>query len=475
MRQAVYDAAWTFLLSAAAHLSDAESDPDKMCRTSLATLTRWLPDEGARERIADLTKSPVVRERLQFMPTMDDCAILLWYIHAADALIIGRKVTPSGIASNDAFAADPSGDAHAEAAALWVSPKREEVLAAIDHAWLGHAGSHPTVATARPALDLFVMSACPYGIASERVLFEEVLPLLGDTLDLRVRYITFSRFAGANGTAVPAAYCASPKALSGNKHGVALGAEEDVPCSMHGSAEANEDARQMAVYELHGNDKLREYILAFNGLGCAVDKYDGCSIKAAKAVNLDYAKIAQTALAQLPAYAAESKAVAEAVGYPAIHGTELSSPTLVINGHAAALGTLEPAVYVQRICAFYTAEAKPDACSRDKKDIRKAAQEEKEGGGEGRARAAVPTGASCAKADALPDVVPTPPSLQGSREGPAHSGTAALLPAAAAVLLSAAAVLAIVVASLRRGRVRGGTTPGFVGTGPGASASAPLV
>ena len=59
---AVYNAAWTFILSAAAHASDAETDPDKMCRTALAALMKWLPDERARERISALAHSPVVHE-----------------------------------------------------------------------------------------------------------------------------------------------------------------------------------------------------------------------------------------------------------------------------------------------------------------------------------------------------------------------------------------------------------------------------
>jgi len=183
---AVYDAAWTFVLSAAAHAADTESDPDKFCRTAMVTLARWLPGEADRERMLAIFKSSVVHERLKFMPTMDDCSILLWYAHEAGALARGGKVSPSGLAPDATFAADAG--AQAAAAALWVSPVRERVLAVIDRVWLGHAAEHPAVVSARPQLDLFVMSACPYGILAENELLGSALPMLGDTFDLQVAY-----------------------------------------------------------------------------------------------------------------------------------------------------------------------------------------------------------------------------------------------------------------------------------------------
>ncbi|KAG8464481.1 hypothetical protein KFE25_003544 [Diacronema lutheri] len=467
---AVYNAAWTFILSAAAHASDAETDPDKMCRTALAALMKWLPDERARERISALAHSPVVHERLKFMPTMDDCAILLWYVHAADGVALGKPVLPPGLAPAAAFSADPTAEGQAAAAALWASPAREKVLAAIDRDWLGHAAPHPPVASARPSADLFVMSACPYGIASEKVLFKEVLPQLGDTIDVRVRHITFSRFAGANGTAVPAGYCASPKLLLGNsKHSAPLAADVDVPCSMHGSEEANEDARQMAVYDLHGGDKLRQYIVAFNGQGCAVAKYAACSAKAAKAAQLNFADISRTAAERLSEYAAQSKAVAEEVGYPAIRGTDLSSPTLVVNGHVAAAGSLDGPMYLERICAFYERDAMPDACTggngaRSTSALGASAQQP------GRPSSAVPAGASCIKADALPDLVPLPAVLAGARDERAPRGVT--VPATVAgVLTTGAALVALLGASLRR---RSGAPAANAG-GARVSASVPLV
>lgn len=463
---AVHDAAWTFILSAAAHLTDAESDPNKMCRTALATLMRWLPDARTRARLVALAQSPVVRERVEFLPTMDDCTILLWYVRAADGLALGKKVAPAGLAPDGAFAPMPTAGAQAEARALWVSPKREAVLAAVDHAWLGRAAPHPPIASARPSLDLFVMSACPYGVAAEDVLFGQVLPRLGDSLELRLRFITFSRFAGPNGTAVPDGYCASAKGLgSGRGRAPALGEADDVPCSMHGAGEAEEDARQMAVAALHGGAKLRQYVLAFNALQCAVADYGNCYAKAAKAVGIDGPEVLATARDNLGAYAAEARDAAQQLAAPALRGAELSSPTLLVNGHVAALGALDAAGYTRRICAFFEAGARPPACDDEGAGDVGGDGSAGEGGGGG-----VPSGASCVRADALPREVPLPARLQGPRTRQPGLPAAA---ASACVLAAVAAVFALLAASLRRGGPRGGLGLGPAATG--ASASVPLV
>ncbi|KAJ1640300.1 hypothetical protein T492DRAFT_931489 [Pavlovales sp. CCMP2436] len=290
------------------------------------------------------------------------------------------------------------------------------------------------------------MSACPYGILAENELLGSALPMLGDTFDLQIHFITFSRFAGANGTAVPSGYCASPKALGG-KGAPPLGPTDDAPCSMHGSDEADEDARQMAVEELYSPAKLNAYILAFNKLGCTLDKYRDCSAKVSKykSVGVDFAKISSHAAKSLSAYAASTQKAAAEVGYKAIRSTELSSPTLVVNGHVAALGALDAAGFVSRVCAFYAPGSLPEACAPDKqKEIRA-------GGKADRAEApAAPAGASCLRADALPAAVPTPRLALAHAAGAGPS--AALLPAAAGLLATAAAVFALVAVSLKRMR-----------------------
>lgn len=90
-----------------------------------------------------------------------------------------------------------------------------------------------TAKSAKPVVELFVMSYCPYGVRAE----ENIAPLqelFGSKIDLKIRYII-----NVNGETI------------------------DKVNSLHGITEAKEDARQLAIAKLYPN-KLWDYLAEFN-------------------------------------------------------------------------------------------------------------------------------------------------------------------------------------------------------------------
>lgn len=449
----VESAAWTYILSAAAHMP--ESSPESFCKTALISIIKYFPDEKVRDRLMSVAQSPVVGQKLQWLPTMDDCNILLWYVRTADLVAkddAPRYLRDMGLSSR-LFATAPDEATVQEVLAFWTSATRAKILSHLDAAWVGHHVDHAQLTAERPTVDLAVYSACPYGIVAEEAMLETVLPLFGDKVEFTVRYIGMSRFDGPNGTAIDERYCAAAKKV----FKVELGPTELNVCSMHGTGEANEDLRQMAVRELYGAETLHKYILAFNKLDCDVEKYDSCADKAAKQLDLDPKAIVAKAGERLQQYAAEMAEYEDTVGRKAV-GPErpgLSSPTLIVNGLLGAVGALEPADYARRICYFFDEASRPAACAPEllgdlEAQAAKAAEEAASGKDDDkRGGRRVPKGGACLRSEVLPSTVPRPDMPPGwrhagaAREAQPGTGARMLLAAVGAAGLPIALVAAV--------------------------------
>lgn len=174
------------------------------------------------------------------------------------------------------------------------------------------------VKTARPTVELFVMSHCPYGTQMEKGIIP-VLDKLGATVDFKLKFVDYA---------------------------------------MHGDKELNEQLNQYCLGEQQP-DKLIPYLKCFleagDGQGC-LTKTGVDQTKLSACVKETDAKYQITAGA----------AVAE--NYPAFniykadndkYGVQ-GSPTLVING-AAVETTRSSQGLLETICAYFT--DKPAACS----------------------------------------------------------------------------------------------------------------
>jgi hypothetical protein len=181
--------------------------------------------------------------------------------------------------------------------------------------------------TARPAIDLYVMSFCPYGTQAETAM-RPVYDLLGTKADIRIRYIT-----------------------------TVSGASIDSVSSLHGPPEAKEDAYQACIMKLQPA-KYWEYIRLFNEQ-CYPKWQDNevlltCRKNVTASLNIDSSPI-EACAAGADAIALLKTDDSESKKYGAS-----ASPTLIINGVEYS-GARTPEAYKKAICnSFDTA---PSECS----------------------------------------------------------------------------------------------------------------
>lgn len=147
----------------------------------------------------------------------------------------------------------------------------------------------------KPAVELFVMSYCPYGVQAE----QELLPFFekyGDRIDFKLRFIVNEKEASEEKTSGEIAFT-----------------------SLHGEPELIENKRQMVIAELYP-DKLFDYLL------CRADHLEEAWVNCAKEVELDVARIAEEV---------ETEKITRQLLEEVQRTKELSirgSPTLVIDG-----------------------------------------------------------------------------------------------------------------------------------------------
>jgi len=170
--------------------------------------------------------------------------------------------------------------------------------------------------TAKPELDFYVMSFCPYGNQMETTL-RPIFDLLGDKVTLRPRYI-FEKIEGdlatyCKNSTPDAANCATyVKNSNGQLKDVAdckdqiaamvkkcnnesqyLKIGNNLYSSLHGRIEANQDVRELCAYNIADNKKLWwEFVKNVND-NCTAQNADTCWEEQAKKAGLDTNKITE--------------------------------------------------------------------------------------------------------------------------------------------------------------------------------------
>lgn len=165
--------------------------------------------------------------------------------------------------------------------------------------------------SAKPIVELFVMSYCPYGTQAEKGILP-VVALLGDKIDFKLRMVHYV---------------------------------------LHGDKETLENNRELCIREEQGQDVLNKYLV------CILDSDDPYNPKdptaCEKTAGVNSAKLQTCLKNDAEDYFAADSALSEGYG---VRG----SPTLIINGVESSAGR-SPASYLQGICAAF--ENAPAECS----------------------------------------------------------------------------------------------------------------
>jgi len=184
----------------------------------------------------------------------------------------------------------------------------------------------PVVKTARPTVELYVMSFCPFGVQVEKVM-KPVVALLANSTDFRVYYI-------AN---VPGTDLSTAK-------------------SLHGNAEAIEDARQLCILA-HSPASYWEYLGAFD-TQCYSLWMNQTQLGACQQNVTDQLGITETVKECMTGNEGYELLKADSA---AVNGAGItSSPTIMINGQKYT-GRRTSESIKQGICDHF--DATPEACS----------------------------------------------------------------------------------------------------------------
>lgn len=183
------------------------------------------------------------------------------------------------------------------------------------------------VKSARPSVDLYVMSFCPYGTQAETVM-SPVVELLKSRVDIRVRYIT-----------------------------TVTGTTADSVDSLHGAPEAQEDLRQVCINKYYP-EKYWAYLDAFND-ACYPSWQDTAALESCRknttaTLSIDNAKI------EACAQGAEGIALLRADEAASAKDGATASPMLFINGVKYS-GARTPEAFKQAICNSF--DTVPAECS----------------------------------------------------------------------------------------------------------------
>jgi len=184
--------------------------------------------------------------------------------------------------------------------------------------------------TDKPTVELFVMSFCPYGVQAEQTM-KPVIDLLGSKADIKVRFIVT-----VNGDTI------------------------DKIQSLHGTTEAQEDARQLCIAKNYDQATFWKYLMEIDsncyGKITTSDAaaLDTCWKAAADKAGIDKDKIATCASgAEAITLLKAEQAAADKYGVS-------GSPTLVINGVTYS-GSRTPDAFKTAICGAFNTQ--PSECS----------------------------------------------------------------------------------------------------------------
>jgi len=175
--------------------------------------------------------------------------------------------------------------------------------------------------TQRPAVELFVMSLCPYGVKAEK----EILPVIkdfGDKIDFKIKFIVEVR-----------------------------GESIDQVGSLHGTDEVKENLRQAAIMRQYP-DKFSAYIDKISEKSCVIScgeiKLEDYWKKEAKELGIDTGKIESFV------YGQEGMNLLKQNEIDAKKYNVNASPTLVINGAKSNAISQDAQAIRQVICSAFT-------------------------------------------------------------------------------------------------------------------------
>ena len=184
--------------------------------------------------------------------------------------------------------------------------------------------------TAKPSVELYVMSFCPYGTQAE-TLMKPVFDILGSSADFKVRFI-----ASVTGTTV------------------------DSVQSLHGAAEAKEDLRQVCITKYYDAKTYWNYLQTFDSNCPSLKTNDtalaACWKDAATKAGIDTSKI------DTCSGSSDALDLLKADEQLATQNGITGSPTLLINGVQYG-GARSSDAFKQGICNSFT--TMPTACSQN--------------------------------------------------------------------------------------------------------------
>lgn len=178
--------------------------------------------------------------------------------------------------------------------------------------------------TAKPTVQLFVMSFCPYGIQAEKAM-KPVVDLFGSKVTIVPHFI--------------------------------VSVDGDTVASLHGDVEVQEDMRQACILQEYGNAKFWEYVYAFDNT-CTSSTAATCWKTIAVQVSIDTTKIESCVATNGVSLMKTEADLAVSLGVS-------GSPTLIING-INYNGARTPDAFKTGICSGFTTE--PAECSQTLND-----------------------------------------------------------------------------------------------------------
>jgi len=186
--------------------------------------------------------------------------------------------------------------------------------------------------TEEPEVELFTMSFCPYGNQAED-LMRPVVDLLGDAIEVEPHYIFYDNYKEGGPD-----YCID---------------EESKYCSMHGVSEANQDIRELCVYN-NQKDKYWDFVDQVNQ-DCTYEDVEDCWSGAAEKVGVKSSSVQSCFEDKKLAYAEKEVELTDEYG---ISG----SPALMINGVKFS-GNRSSKGYKEAICGAF--KEAPEACDQE--------------------------------------------------------------------------------------------------------------
>jgi len=181
--------------------------------------------------------------------------------------------------------------------------------------------------SARPVVDLYVMSFCPYGVQAETAI-GPVVDLLGSKADIRIRYITTN-----DGTTVQSVQ------------------------SLHGPSEAQEDLRQLCIRK-ESPDLYWKYLDLFN-TRCYPVWQNATQLQSCRE-NVTATLGIRLADSEACAFGSDGLGLLKADELDAKKYSATASPTLFINGVKYA-GARTPEAFKTAMCASF--ETAPAECA----------------------------------------------------------------------------------------------------------------